>query len=96
MEIRWHGGELLELLRECILLAHQKTEHLTQAVEAVAKVALPPGLGALSNEELLAPASGLKLRRLRASQTLISTQKTLEHGARPAHRLGEFSLTRLY
>ena len=42
--------ELLEPLRECILLAHQKTRHLTQAVEAAAPSSLPFGFGALSNE----------------------------------------------
>jgi transposase len=42
--------ELLEPLRECILTAHQKTEHLTRAVQAAGKSALPFGLGALSNE----------------------------------------------
>lgn len=42
--------ELLEPLRECILKAHQKTGHLTQAVEAAAPSSLPSGLGALSNE----------------------------------------------
>jgi len=42
--------ELLEPLRECILKAHQKTEHLTQTVEEAAKGSQPVGLGALSSE----------------------------------------------
>jgi len=42
--------ELLQPLRECILTVHQKTEHLTQAVQAANKSALPFGLGALSSE----------------------------------------------
>ena len=42
--------ELLEPLRECILTAHQKTEHLTRTVQAASKSALPFGLGALSRE----------------------------------------------
>jgi transposase len=42
--------ELLQPLRECILTAHQKTEHLTQTVEEAAKGSQPVGLGALSSE----------------------------------------------
>jgi len=42
--------ELLEPLRACILTAHQKTEHLTQTVQAAAAGAGPVGLGALSSE----------------------------------------------
>lgn len=42
--------ELLTLLRECILTAHQKTERLTQTVEEAAKGFQPVGLGALSSE----------------------------------------------
>jgi transposase len=42
--------ELLEPLRECILTVHQKTEHLTQTVQAANQSALPFGLGALSSE----------------------------------------------
>lgn len=41
---------LLEPLRECILTAHQKTEHLTRTVQAASRSALPFGLGALSSE----------------------------------------------
>jgi transposase len=42
--------ELLEPLRECILTAHQKTEHLTRTVQAAHPAAPPFGLGALSSE----------------------------------------------
>jgi transposase len=42
--------ELLTPLRECILTAHQNTEHLTQTVQAASPSALPFGLGALSSE----------------------------------------------
>jgi transposase len=42
--------ELLEPLRECIVKAHQKTEHLTQTVEEAADRSQPVGLGALSSE----------------------------------------------
>jgi transposase len=42
--------ELLTPLRECILTAHQNTEHLTQTVQAASPSALPFGLGALSSQ----------------------------------------------
>lgn len=42
--------ELLQPLRDCILTVHQKTERLTQAVEAAVTSSLPFGLGALSSE----------------------------------------------
>jgi len=42
--------ELLEPLRECILTAHQKTEHLTRTVKQASQPTLPFGLGALSHE----------------------------------------------
>jgi transposase len=44
--------ELLDALRECSVKVHQKTEHLTQAVEEAAKGSQPVGLGALSSEVL--------------------------------------------
>ena len=42
--------ELLQPLRECILMVHQKTERLTQIVEAAAEGTQPIGLGALSSQ----------------------------------------------
>ena len=64
--------ELLAPLRECILQAHQKTEHLTQAVAAVVTSPLPLGLGALSSEIIareIGDWSRFKNRRQIASYT---------------------------
>lgn len=80
--------ELLEPLRECILKAHQKTEHLTQTVEEAAKGSQPVGLGALSSEVIdreIGDWSRFSNRRQIASYTGLCPG---EHSSGGSHRRG--------
>jgi transposase len=80
--------ELLEPLRECILKAHQKTEHLTQTVEEAADRSQPVGLGALSSEVIereIGDWRRFSNRRQIASYTGLCPG---EHSSGSARRLG--------
>lgn len=80
--------ELLTLLRECILTAHQKTERLTQTVEEAAKGFQPVGLGALSSEVIdreIGDWSRFSNRRQIASYTGLCPG---EHSSGGSRRLG--------
>ena len=83
------GGiaELLEPLRECILTAHQKTQHLTQTVQAAAAQAQPVGLGALSSEIIAREIGDWKRftnRRQVASYTGLCPGEHSSGASRPA------------
>ena len=80
--------KLLEPLRECILTAHQKTEHLTQTVEEAADRSQPVGLGALSSEVIereIGDWSRFSNRRQIASYTGLCPG---EHSSGGSRRMG--------
>ena len=80
--------ELLDPLRECILKAHQKTEHLTRTVKEAATGSQPVGLGALSSEVIdreIGDWSRFSNRRQIASYTGLCPG---EHSSGGSRRLG--------
>ena len=80
--------DLLDPLRECILKAHQKTEHLTRTVKEAAMGSQPVGLGALSSEVIdreIGDWSRFSNRRQIASYTGLCPG---EHSSGGSRRLG--------
>jgi transposase len=80
--------DLLDPLRECIVKAHQKTEHLTRTVKEAAMGSQPVGLGALSSEVIdreIGDWSRFSNRRQIASYTGLCPG---EHSSGGSRRLG--------